>query len=114
MWRNHDFKNIEKVPAESMRGGNGTIYLQKVLDVEKPVKMYAKITLPPMTSIGYHMHVGDQEFIYVLKGELDLVKDGVASKLKAGEFDYTKANFEHGITNNTSEDVEILAIVTEV
>lgn len=113
MWRNHNFEKIEKIPAESMRGGNGTIYLQKVQEVEKPVKMYAKITLPPKSSIGYHMHVGDQEFIYVLKGELDLVKDGQPSKLKAGEFDYTKANFEHGITNNTETDVEILAIVTE-
>ena len=70
-----------------------------------------KATLNPREKFFISIFI--QEFIYVLKGELDLVKDNKASKLKAGEFDYTKANFEHGITNNTDTDVEILAIVTE-
>ena len=52
---------IEK--REGMRGGNGTVVIEHILDdaqMNGMCRMYAKITLAKGCSIGYHEHMGEK------------------------------------------------------
>ena len=55
-------REIERV--ESMGGGSGHVLIERLLDEKElngKCRMYAKVTLEPGCSIGYHTHHGESE-----------------------------------------------------
>ena len=59
------------VKAENKAGGKGTITIEKLLG-EKELggnDMFAKVTIPPGCSIGFHEHHGNAETYHILQGE---------------------------------------------
>ena len=70
-------------------------------------------TLPPgVWSSQRHWHVNEDEFIYVLEGEIVLVEDGGEIVLKAGDAAGWKANSGNGhcLINRTSRAVRYLEV----
>ena len=60
------------VKKENVKGGEGTVLFDYLLGDEQlqgMCGMYAKVTLPPGSSIGYHTHEGDSESYYILSGQ---------------------------------------------
>ena len=60
-----DFAKIPVEPVANMRGGQGTVLLQKT--VQGPVKVMRGV-LPPGATIGMHSHETNCEVIYILSG----------------------------------------------
>ena len=60
-----DFAKIPVEPVANMRGGQGTVLLQKT--VQGPVKVMRGV-LPPGATIGMHSHETNCEMIYILSG----------------------------------------------
>ena len=60
-------------------GGNGDVIIEHYLDesmLNDSVVMYAKVTLKPGCSLGYHIHGGNSETIVVLQGTAEYYDDG--------------------------------------
>lgn len=107
-----NINNVEKVEVKNLRGGEGSVYLQKCLPLVH-MKMYAKITIPQGSSIGIHTHEEDEEVIYVLKNKGILTIDGKESEITEGMISLCKKGRNHSIKNIYKEDLELLAVVTE-
>lgn len=69
-------------------GGNGDVIIEHYLDesmLNDSVVMYAKVTLKPGCSLGYHIHDGNSETIVVLQGTAEYNDNGKAITLHAGD-----------------------------
>ena len=74
-------------------------------------RLFAKNTLKPGWSVGYHKHEGDAEAYYILKGEAILDDNGEKVALKAGDLAYTPNGSSHSIENVGDTDLEFIALI---
>ena len=109
-----NFDNIPKTKVDNMRGGEGSVYLQKVFPTLAHTKMYALITIPPKASIGVHTHVEDEEVVTCIKGSGKLIIDGEVKPFMPMDISLVKSGRNHSIVNDSSEDLIVLAVVNEI
>lgn len=63
-----DLRTDEKM---NHAGGQGPMYIKHLLGKEElndKCGLYAEVTIPAGSALGYHEHVGNSETYYVLKG----------------------------------------------
>jgi len=97
-----------------MRGGAGTVAVQQLFaagDFGAPVRLCARLTLPPGTSIGPHAHEGEDELYVITRGRARLSDDGVESLLAPGDAVLTGRGASHAIANAGDEPLELLAVI---
>jgi mannose-6-phosphate isomerase-like protein (cupin superfamily) len=107
---------FKKEVVEGLKGGNGQVEMEHLLEVAKDEfngkgRLFAKNTLKPGHSIGYHKHEGDAEAYYILKGEATLDDNGTKTVLKAGDLAYTPNGSSHSIENTGDTDLEFIALI---
>ena len=88
-------------------GGNGDVIIEHYLDeslLNDSVVMYAKVTLKPGCSLGYHIHDGNSETIN---------DNGKAMTLHAGDKVHCPSGEGHAIGNpaDAAEDLLLQALV---
>lgn len=108
-----NFENYPEIKVENLRNGDGIVYIRKMTDLPPHVIMYAKITIPSFSSIGYHIHIDDTETIYCLKGKGNLITEEGLHELTEGSINYVAPNKSHSIENKNNEDLVLLAIIVE-
>jgi uncharacterized RmlC-like cupin family protein len=64
--------------------------------------------LPPGTFVPPHIHPTQDEFIYMLEGQLDLLLDGQSSGAKAGDLIRLPRGIPHGLFNNSQANITCL------
>ena len=100
---------------EHMRDGDGTVQLTHFItgpeELNEKGRLFAKITLNPGCSIGYHVHEGDAELFYILKGTAEYNDAGEIRTVTAGDVTICPAGTGHGIANKTDEVVELAAVI---
>ena len=100
---------------EHMRDGDGTVQLTHFItgpeELNGKGRLFAKITLNPGCSIGYHVHEGDAELFYILKGTAEYNDAGEIRNVTAGDVTICPAGTGHGIANKTEEVVELVAVI---
>ena len=106
-------RKVEKI--EGMRGGKGVVAIERLLDEEQldgKCRMYAKITLEPHASIGYHVHEGESETFFILSGEGSF-NDNQKKTLpvKPGDATYTGSRRGHGIENTGAAELVMMALI---
>ena len=97
-----------------LREGKGLIHIKDLTDVEGLYhhgRMFAHITVDPGCSIGYHDHVHETEFYYVLRGEAVFNDDGSEVIVRAGDVCAPGFGASHGLENRTEEPVELIALI---
>ncbi len=100
---------------EQMMGGNGRFVVENIL---KPAEFYgkgrlfAKGTLAPGDSVGYHVHHADTEICYFLSGE-GIVRedDGVQTPVTAGDSNIVAPGHGHEIINTGNQDLVYIALI---
>lgn len=107
------FNNIEPVTINNLRGGEGSCTLYKLQNLPIQYNMFAKIVVHPASSIGFHIHVGDEEIIYCLEGKGKVIVEGVTKELLPGMINVCKENHAHSVINDSTEDLVIIGIVTK-
>ena len=100
---------------EHMRDGDGTVQLTHFItgpeERNGKGRLFAKITLNPGCSIGYHVHEGDAELFYILKGTAEYNDAGEIRTVTAGDVTICPTGTGHGIANKTDEVVELVAVI---
>ncbi|MGL4495394.1 MAG: cupin domain-containing protein [Beijerinckiaceae bacterium] len=81
----------------------GQIYVPKQVSVDS-FSWHA--TFPPGTFVPPHIHPTQDEFIYMLEGEFELVLDGKATHAKSGDLVRMPKGIPHGIFNKSARDVK--------
>ncbi len=110
-------KNSEFVREirSKMRGGEGDIQIEQIWkpaeEMKSNTRMYAKLTIQPGDSIGYHVHENEEELFYILFGTAELNDNGTIQTLHAGESSITRGGEGHSVRNIGSSPLEILAMI---
>ena len=97
-------------------GGEGPYLREPFADDEalgEAIKTFAKLTVKPGTRMGYHQHVGDYEFYYILKGQGEYNDNGNVVPCKAGDVFKCEDGGYHCIINNSDEDIEFIALIVK-
>lgn len=100
--------------VEAMRGGKGTVIIEDVLGEQEfrgKARLYAKVTLEPGCSIGYHEHHNESETYYILSGKGEYSDNGAALTVAAGDVTFTPDGKGHGIENTGTEDLVFMALI---
>lgn len=99
---------------ENFKGGEGKVTIQRILNNEQlngKCGMYAKVTLPKDSSIGYHVHEGNSENYFIVSGKALVDDNGVEKTLEAGDMIFTPDGSGHAIKNIGEEDLVFMALV---
>jgi len=97
---------------ENMRGGDGVVVMEHLLSPDELYdkgRLYAKLTLDPGCSIGYHVHEGEMESYYIVSGEAEVSDNGEIVRVFAGDTVWTKNGDGHSIKNVGVETLEFIA-----
>ena len=100
---------------ENMRGGKGPIEFNHLFEdgakLPSKCRVYAKITVPPGSTIGDHDHVDETEFYYILSGEGIVSDSGQRIRVSAGDVIMTGDVHSHGVENHAVVDLVMLATI---
>lgn len=100
---------------EHMRGGNGTVELHGIMKEPEFFgmgRMFSRIVLKPGSSIGWHEHLGEAEYFYILSGN-GVFTDSDKQEIKVGPGDFCSIEPDsgHAIANGGDTDLELLALI---
>ena len=89
--------------------------IEKVLsetELKDKCGLYARVTLPPGATLGYHEHHGNGESYFILSGEGTYDDNGQKRTIRAGEVTWTPDGTGHGLSNeNGKEDLVFMALI---
>lgn len=99
-----------------LRGGKGDVYLYHIMGADEMMghaMMYARVVLPPGSSIGVHEHVGNTEPYYIIRGSgIFTDADGSQVRVKAGDVCLIACGESHGMENDSDEEeMEMIALI---
>ena len=105
-----------KKDIKTLFEGKGDVQILHVLDMDQfegKGRLFARMTLAPGSSIGFHQHNNDFETYYVLKGEGIVNDNGTIIKVAVGDVVYTPNGQTHSIENDASNtcDLEFMALI---
>ncbi len=99
---------------ENMRGGTGAVTLRHYFapnDFRAPVRLCARLILPPGAGIGQHQHEKEDELFIVCRGS-GLLHDGKQEiRISAGDAILTGNGEWHAIRNDGTEELVMEAII---
>lgn len=101
--------------VDHMLGGNGKFIIEDILTVDKmhgKGRLFAKGTLMPGHSVGYHVHIKDMEICCFLSGK-GIVEDeeGVQTEVSAGDTNIVDVGHGHKISSIGDEALVYIAVI---
>jgi len=109
-------KSAEKtLDVKQMFGGQGQARMYRILN--DPEEMYGKgrifnhVYLEPGCEIGWHIHHGDGETYYILKGQGEYSDNGQVVTIGPGDVTFVDDGQGHSLKNTGSETLEAIALV---
>ena len=109
-------ENIRPIIKEQMRGGDERAVQTPVIDEAQFCghgRLFAKMTLEPGCSIGWHEHHGESETFYILAGAARYCDNGEWVTLRAGDCAYTPSGEGHSIANAGTQPLEFMALIVK-
>lgn len=112
--------DMEKEVRERMREGTGTVEFLHIFRKEEmkgKARLFARLRLPPGSSIGYHEHDGEEEVFYILSGTGHVTDQGstsqagTVSEVGPGDAVLTGGGAGHSIANRGTEPLDLLAVI---
>lgn len=109
-------RNEEREVARmKVQGGPGEAEMHKILN--NPEEMFGKgrlfnhICLEPGAGVGWHIHHGDGEIYYILKGEGEYSDNGKLVTVFAGDVTSVGDGEGHSLVNTGRETLEAIALI---
>jgi quercetin dioxygenase-like cupin family protein len=103
---------VDKV--EQMAGGKGHVIIERLLgakELDGKCGLYAKVTIEPNCTLGFHEHRGETETYYILSGE-GSYNDGEKSyPVKAGDVTFCPDGTGHALDNTGDTDLVFMALI---
>ncbi len=96
--------------AEAVRGGNGTVYAHKLLDLYpgSAIKSVGVVRLEPGASVGAHSHIEEEDFYYCISGTGVVVDNGVEYSFTPGSLQITRHGETQAIRNTGETELVFL------
>jgi len=107
-------RDMEREFRERMREGSGTVEITHIFKKEElrgKVRLLARLRLPKGSSIGYHVHEGEEEVFYILSGRGVVTEGQVVSPVEPGDAVLTGGGGGHSIENREQTPLELLATI---
>ncbi len=104
---------VEEI-RKNMRGGDGEVVMLNLLTPDEFLgkgRVFAKMTIKPGCSVGYHVHDGESEIYYVIKGTGLYNDGGDETTVTEGDVLVTPVGGGHAVGNNSENDLEIIALI---
>lgn len=105
----------ETIVMQEAYGGKGEVKLEMLLgeaELKDKCGLFARVTIPAGSSLGYHEHHGNGESYFVISGEGVYDDNGVKRTVKAGETTWTPDGSGHGFDNTAGgEDLVFVALI---
>ncbi|MGI5959625.1 MAG: cupin domain-containing protein [Massiliimalia sp.] len=106
-------RTVERV--ENMAGGKGHVLIERLLDEQQlngKCGLYAKVTIEPGCTLGYHEHHGETETYYILSGEGSYNDNHEANiPVAAGDVTFCPDGKGHGLDNTGDTDLVFMALI---
>jgi mannose-6-phosphate isomerase-like protein (cupin superfamily) len=106
--------DMQREVRERMRDGTGSVEIVHIYRAEElrgKTRLFARLRLPPGSSIGFHTHDGEEEVYYILQGAATVMEQGVTSSVGPGDAVLTGGGGGHSIANKGDEQLELLAVI---
>ena len=107
--------DLEKTPIEGCMGGKGTVWMEKLLlgpeEMRGKGRAYVRHTLNPGVSIGMHTHEGEMETMVIISGKALHTVNGQEQHLEAGDMIAAQPGDTHGIAQEGTEPLVLIAQV---
>ena len=105
--------DIQSEIREQMRGGNGRAVMTKLSGaLPEKMRIFSTISLMPGDSIGYHVHEGETELFYFVKGSCKVNDNhGEEAVLTAGDVLSTPSGHGHSVENVGDDEVLMVAVI---
>lgn len=103
-----------KTNAEHVNGGAGYITKEELITPMQrgeACRMFNRVTLKPGCEIGHHEHHGEAEAYYIISGTGMYEEDGQAIPVEPGDVTYCDDGHGHGLKNNGTEELAIIALI---
>ena len=108
-------KEEQEVIFQCVRNGIGEAEMHKITRGESELygkgKLVNHLILPPGTSIGEHVHEGDNEIYYILAGTGLYNDNGKIVRVFPGDTTICSEGELHGLVNDGREPLEAIALI---
>ena len=108
-------KENQTVNNACLKGGIGETEIRNIVNSADELygkgRLFGHTLLAPGNSIGDHMHDGDNEIYYILKGTGTYNDNGTPVNVKAGDTTICSSGEVHGIVNNGDDVLEMIALI---
>jgi mannose-6-phosphate isomerase-like protein (cupin superfamily) len=108
---------MEKELREGMRGGTGAVQVVHVFRSAElkggRTRLFARLRLAPGSSIGYHVHEGEEEIFSILSGKGKVTEGGVVSEVGPGDAVLTGGGGGHSVECIGPEPLEMMAVILQ-
>lgn len=104
-------RNALREIQKKCHDGEGQILFREVLkkeDFESNLQHFHETIVYPHSTIGNHLHKGNEEIYYIVRGEGTMIVDGEEVRVFAGDAVITHSGSHHGLINDTDEELKIL------
>ena len=104
-------KNAQREIQKKCHDGEGQILFREVFkkeDFESNLQHLHETIIDPHSTIGYHLHEGNEEIYYIIQGEGIMKIDGEEKRVFAGDAIITHSGSYHGLINDTDNELKIL------
>ena len=109
-------KSADKtLDVKKMFGGAGEAKMYRILEGSEEMygkgRLFNHLVLEPGCEVGWHVHQGDGETYYILKGKGTYNDNGTTYEVEAGDVTYCKEGDWHGLVNDSTGDIEMVALI---
>ena len=112
MIRRSEEKTIE---VKKMFGGQGEAVMSCILNGEEEMygkgRVFRHLLLHPGCEVGWHVHKGDGETYYILKGHGRYNDNGTIVEVGPGDVTFVDSGEGHALLNDGEEDLEAIALI---
>jgi mannose-6-phosphate isomerase-like protein (cupin superfamily) len=106
-------KDQRRESMEKPRGGTGTVNFIHFVEKKdmKGARLMAELTLPVGAGFGYHEHVGEAEYFFIVSGTGVVNDNGKEEAVGPGDMALVKNGESHCITNTGTVPLVLHAII---
>ena len=112
MIRRSDEKRVE---TKKLFNGEGQVIIQNILngapEMYEKGRVFSHSVLKPGCEIGWHIHHGDGETYYILRGRGLYNDNGAEYEVGPGDVTFCDDQQGHALKNIGDEDLETIALI---
>lgn len=112
-------ENVYEAVLEPLvaHGGPGTCQIARLFQTEKLAGTWHFIEyliVPPGVTIGRHRHGANEEIYFIIEGQAKMTINNQEYLVKPGDFIVNHPEWEHGLHNESQEEVKLLVIEVDL